>query len=119
MSFSATKVTVIRHSEFDASTAGPWKRCGQPFGFHLRTQRWLIIGNSPPGRAVEILILTALQRPEKSAQARQTKAKRQRHEKDEDFHHGLRGTTRRTRSAFKITSREEPDIAAAATSGVA
>src|SRR5205814_1317509 len=81
--------------------------------------RWLIIRNCPPGRAVEIVILTGLERPQKSEQSNETEAQRQWHEDDEDFHQGLRGATLRARSAFKVTSSDEPDMAAAATSGVA
>src|SRR5216683_288122 len=66
-------------------------RLSGPVRWTLRHR--LIIRNSPPSRAVEIVILTALQRPEKPAQARETKTKRQWHENHKDFHHGLRGAT--------------------------
>src|SRR5258708_40123110 len=60
----------------------------------------LIIGNGPPGRAVEIVILAALERPEKSEQPHEAEAERQRHQNDEHFHHDLRCATPRARSAF-------------------
>src|SRR5215216_1185930 len=84
----------------------------------FRDSSRLIIRNGPPGRAVKVVILTALERPEKSEQPCETEAERQRHQNDEHFHHGLRCATRRARSAFNITSSEEPDIASAAISGV-
>ena len=51
-------------------------------------------------------------------EADQSEPKRQRHENDHHFHHTPPDATRRARSAFSITSTEEPDIAAAAIRGV-
>ena len=74
-----------------------------------------VISDGAPGRAVEIVILPAPERPEKCQQPDQTQSQRQRDEDYEDFHDAPRG---RARSAFSMTNREEPDIAAAAISGV-
>ena len=94
-----------------------------PTGASARLIRWtfprrLVIGDGAPGRALEIVILAALQRPEKSEQADQPEAERQRHQDHQHFHHDLPCATRRARSAFSMTRIEEPDIAAAAISGV-
>ena len=78
----------------------------------------LVIGDGAPGGALEIVVLPAFERPQKPEQADKPKAKRQRHQNHHHFHHGLPCATRRARSAFSITSSEEPDIAAAAISGV-
>ena len=78
----------------------------------------LIIQDRAPRRTFEIVILPAFQGPEEPKQTDQPKPQRQRHENDEHLHHDLPCATRRARSAFSITSREEPDIAAAAIRGV-
>src|ERR1700731_4211082 len=83
-----------------------------------RFARRLVTGDRAPGGALEIVILPAPQRPEKSEQADETKPERQRHQNDHHFHHALPLATRRARSAFSITKSEEPDIAAAAINGV-
>jgi hypothetical protein len=57
----------------DASTRGP------PINyrsFRRALASWLVIGNGAPGRTLEIVILTALERPEKSEQADEPEAKR-------------------------------------------
>src|SRR6187399_2854991 len=79
----------------------------------------LIIGDRPPPCSLEVIILTVLEGPEKSDQAYQTEHQRQRNENDQDFHQASSLLPLRARSAFNNTSRDEPDIAAAATSGVA
>src|SRR4051812_40367270 len=84
----------------------------------MKTECSVVIGDGAPGRAVEILVLTILERPEKREQTGETEPERQRHENDEDFHQDLRTATERARSAFTMTRIEEPDIAAAAISGV-
>ena len=78
----------------------------------------VIIRNSAPGRAFEIVILSGFQRPEKCGQTDEPKTKRQRHQDDHHFHAGPPFDIWRARSAFSITSIEEPDIAAAAIRGV-
>jgi hypothetical protein len=80
---------------------------------------WLVIGNRPPPRPFEVVVLAVLERPEKSHQADETKRQRQWHEKYQDFHQPTPLAPRCARSAFDITSNDDPDIAAAATSGVA
>ncbi len=77
-----------------------------------------VICDGTPGRAFEIVVLSAFERPEKPEQADKPEAKRQRHENDKYFHHDLPCATRRARSAFNMTNSEEPDIAAAAIRGV-
>src|SRR4051812_45615837 len=81
--------------------------------------RWFVIRDGAPGCALEIVILSALERPQKCEQPDQSEPERQRHQNDEYFHHDLSGAARRARSAFSITSNEDPDIAAAAIRGVA
>jgi len=81
-------------------------------------RRSIVVGDGPPGGAIEILILSILERPEKREEAGKAEAQCQRHENDEDFHQDLRTATERARSAFTMTRIEEPDIAAAAISGV-
>ena len=78
----------------------------------------VVVGDGAPGRAIEILILSVLERPEKREQTGKAEPERQRHENDEDFHQNLRTATERARNAFSMTRIEEPDIAAAAISGV-
>ena len=80
--------------------------------------RGLVVGDRPPRGAVEIVILTAAQRPQETAEPEQTKQQRQRHEVDQDFHHVTSGPARRARRELSMTSSEEPLIAAAAISGV-
>ena len=80
--------------------------------------RRLVIGDGAPRRAFEVVILPVLQRPEKSEQADQPEPQRQRHQKDQHFHQDLLSATLRARSALSMTRIEEPDIAAAAISGV-
>src|SRR4051794_22423374 len=84
----------------------------------MRTERSIVVGDGAPGRAVEILVLTVLERPEKREETGETEPERERHENDEDFHQDLRTATERARSAFTMTRIDEPDIAAAAISGV-
>jgi len=54
--------------------------------FTRRIFGWLIVGDGPPGRAVEIVILAALERPEKARQADGSERERERNEKHENFH---------------------------------
>jgi len=81
-------------------------------------RRSIIVGNRPPGGAIKILILSVLERPEEREETGQAEAQCQRHKNDKDFHQDLRTATERARSAFTMTRIEEPDIAAAAISGV-
>ena len=71
-----------------------------------------------PGRTVEIVVLTALQRPQKSGEPEQAEAERKRHEINEYVHQ--RAPFRaRARKALTVTRSEDPDMEIAATSGVA
>lgn len=77
----------------------------------------LIIGDRPPGGAIEIVILAAPERPQKGRKAERAKPDRKRHQIEQDFHQaGF--LCRRARKALSITSSDELDIAAAAISGV-
>lgn len=78
----------------------------------------LIVGDRPPGGAIEIIILAVLERPEKGRKAEPAKRDRKRHQIEQDLHQAV-SLCRRARKALSITSSDEPDIAAAAISGVA
>src|SRR3954452_1123951 len=84
----------------------------------MKTECSVVVGDGTPGRAIEILVLSVLERPEKREQTGETEPERQRHENDENFHQDLRTATERARSAFTMTRIEEPNSAAAAISGV-
>lgn len=77
----------------------------------------LIVGDRPPGGAIEIVILAVPEGPEKGRKAEPAKRDRKRHQIEQDFHQAG-PLCRRARKAFSITSSDEPDIAAAAISGV-
>src|SRR6266702_2671570 len=79
----------------------------------------LVIGDGAPGGAVEVIILAILERPEEADQTEKAEQQRQRYQKHQDFHQRNSLLPCRARSAFRITSSDEPDIAAAAISGVA
>jgi len=74
-----------------------------------------VIRDRAPSRAFEVVILAAPERPEECQQPDKTQSQRKRHEDHQDFHDIPRGCAL---SAFSMTSRDEPDIAAAAISGV-
>lgn len=78
---------------------------------------WLIVGDRPPGGASEIVILTVLEGPEKGDKPKGAEHDRKRNQIDQDFHQ-IVSLCRRARKALSITSSDEPDIAAAAISGV-
>src|SRR5262245_58961977 len=97
----------------------------------------IVVGDGAPGRAFEVVGLAALERPEKCRQAGETEGQCKRNEDDEDLHQapsplkaGLAAEPAsaspcltsapalRARSAFSITRMDEPDMAAAAISGV-
>lgn len=77
----------------------------------------LIVGDRPPGGAIEIVILAVLERPEKGRKAERAQRDRERHQIEQDFHQAV-SLCRRARKALSITSSDEVDIAAAAISGV-
>lgn len=76
-----------------------------------------VVGDRPPGGAIEIVILAVLERPEKGRKAEPAKRDRKRHQIEQDFHQAG-SLCRRARKALSITSSDEPDIATAAISGV-
>ena len=78
--------------------------------------RRLVVSDGSPGRAVKVVILSALQRPEEAEQADKAQRKSKRHQDNQNFHQ----TTYHARalSALSITMTDEPDIAAAAIRGV-
>lgn len=79
--------------------------------------RRIIIGDRPPGGAIEIVILAIPERPQKGRKAEPAKRDRKRHQIEQDFHQAG-SLCRRARKALSITSSDDPDIAAAAISGV-
>ncbi len=76
----------------------------------------LVIGEGAPGRAIEIVILTTVQRPQKAEQANEAQCKSEWNQIEQDLHQIA--SLLRARSALSMTSTDEPDIAAAAISGV-
>lgn len=69
-------------------------------------------------RALEIVILPAPQRPEKTGEPEKAEDKGGGHEENEDIHLLPFALPRFSRSEFSVTVIEELDIATAATSGV-
>src|SRR5690606_2072478 len=97
--------------------------------------RQVVVIENPERCAVEIVILAAAQRPQEREQPGEAKAKSHRQEIDEHIHVGrTAGVTEaaagslarvgsgrrgaRARSAFSVTRTDDPDMAAAAISGV-
>src|SRR6266508_1935998 len=80
-----------------------------------RRHSLVLVHDRTPGGAVEIVVLAALERPQEGGEAQ--KAERHRHQVDQDFHDG--SLRRFARSAFTVTRTDEPDMASAATRGVA
>lgn len=82
------------------------------------------------GGAIDVVILTAAQRPQKAGQRRKAEEQCQGNKKDQDIHLATAGFSatrfvscfRRvaglTRKALSVTTSEEPDIARAAIRGV-
>src|SRR5262249_20649831 len=79
----------------------------------------LVIGDRAPPCFLEIVILAVLERPEESGQAEKAQQQRPRHQDYQHFHQPNPPGPPCPPNAFQITSTDEPDIAAAATSGVA
>lgn len=78
----------------------------------------VIVEQDALGRAFEVVILAAAQRPEKSGEPEKPEDKGGGHEEDEDIHRLPFALPRFSRSEFSVTVIEELDIATAATSGV-
>src|SRR4051812_48368478 len=109
-----------------ACTADTWSGARMlALGLHV------VVGQHAQRRAVHVLILTAAQRPEERREPGEAERERHRDEIHEHVHGALAGVRMltahgeggclpvRTRSALSVTRIEEPDIAAAAISGVA
>src|SRR3954466_5431065 len=95
---------------------------------------YVVVRKHAQRRPVHIFVLSAAQRPEERCKASQAERERHRHEIDQDVHVALAaarvssdgkaateraGLRARTRNALSVTRIDEPDIAAAAISGVA
>src|SRR5438270_3103017 len=93
---------------------------------------YVVVRKHAQRRPVHIFVLSAAQRPEERCKASQAQRERHRHKIDQDIHvafavarsDGKAATERaglraRTRNALSVTRMDEPDIAAAAISGVA
>lgn len=76
--------------------------------------RRILLDQYPFRRPVQILELPRLQGPEECRQAKQAEKQGGRHQIDQ-YAHGL---THFSRRAFTVTSREDDDMATAASSGV-
>src|SRR5512140_3590542 len=74
----------------------------------------VIIRQHTQGSAVDIIVLAALERPQEGKEAGEAQPQRHRHQIDQDVHDRLP----RARSAFSVTSSDDPDIANAAIKGV-
>ncbi len=77
------------------------------------------------GRAVQIIVLPRPERPEKGGKTQKTEKKSRWDEKSQSLHHavsfieeGRPCPPRARRKAFSVTTIEDPDMAAAAISGV-
>src|SRR5262245_49396202 len=92
---------------------GRRRRPSRPLLLDRVNGRRLVIHDGAPGGAVEVIVLAALERPQKAGEAKQAEGERHGHEEDQDFHGHL------ALSAFAVTNTEDPDMAIAATSGVA
>lgn len=78
----------------------------------------LIVNQDATRRALKIIILTRPDRPDERGEAQAAKQQRNGNEDRDDVHLGPSASSRFNRSAFIVTSRDEDDIATAATSGV-
>jgi hypothetical protein len=78
----------------------------------------LVVHDGAPGGSVQVVVLTAFQGPEKAHQTDRSKHEGERDEIYENFHYGHSFAFSRARNALSITIRDDPDIAAAAISGV-
>lgn len=75
----------------------------------------LVVVKDTLGRAVEIVVLPAFERPEKGREPKGAHQESERDEEDQDLHGCLSAFSR---NAFSVTISEEEDITTAAISGV-
>src|SRR5690349_617539 len=68
-----------------------------------RSRLIIVVGNRPPGGAVEIVILAAAKRPQECGKTGEAEHQRQRHQDDQDLHHMISREVLRARSEFSIT----------------
>src|SRR3990172_4446099 len=81
-----------------------------------RTRR--VVGHCAPGGAVEILVLTALERPKKCCKAKSSEQQRNWNEPGQRRHVASSKVLLLSRTALAVTVTEDADIATAATRGV-
>src|SRR6478735_7660929 len=90
-------------------------------GVPRRTQ--VVIPQNAPARSLEIAELAGAHAPEEGRQPQQSETECQGEQDHQDIHDATpvfcRGRPRPARSALSVTTSDEPDIATAATSGVA
>jgi hypothetical protein len=83
------------------------------------SRRSVVVHQGAPGGAFEVLVLAGLQSPQEGAEAEQAEAQRDRNKIDQDFHATCSGGARFDRNALRVTRIDDPDMASAATSGLA
>ena len=93
-------------------------RSRQGFGFGLRGFRQIIVRYGPPARALEIVELAGAHGPEAGEKSADAQPNGDRQENDQNIHDASPRAPR-ARSAFSVTRIEDPDMASAATNGVA
>jgi hypothetical protein len=79
--------------------------------------RQIIVKENARGGTIHVFILARAHGPKKSYEPQKAKAKRDRHEVENDAHHTT-SFAAFPRNAFSVTRMEEPDMAAAAINGV-
>lgn len=98
--------------------AGPWGAdplAPAPSGRTGRlVGRLVVVEQNPVRRALQVVELAGLERPQKSAQAEEPEKKGDRNQNDDD----VQSFVLASRNALPVTASDEPDIASAAISGV-
>ena len=87
-------------------------------GFTLRRFRQIIIRDGAPARAFKIIELPGAHGPEAGEKSTDAQPDGDRQENDQNVHDASPRAPR-ARSAFNVTRIEDPDMASAATNGVA
>src|SRR5271169_6022231 len=82
-------------------------------------RRRVVVHQGAPGGAFEVLILAGPQCPQEGSEAQQAEPQRDRNKIDQDFHEACSGGARFARNALTVTRIDDPDMASAATSGLA